>query len=119
MRQYIEERKHIRPVDICDMEPLDTFCIRASSETRKWDENVVGEHDNIAVAVKDSRVILDILGISDGHQKRRFHINCTMQPENGREALVDNVVEGHMLGRLRIVIIQEPARRPGSLVEQG
>lgn len=101
------------------MEPLDTFRIRASCETCKWDENVVGEHDNVTVTVKNSRVILDILGISDGHQKRRLHINCTMQPENGRETLVDNVVEGYMLGRFRFVIVQEPARRLRSLVEQG
>jgi hypothetical protein len=101
------------------MEPLDTFRIRAGSETRKWDENVVGEHDNVTVTVKDSRVILDILGISDGHQKWRLHINCAMQPENGREALVDNVVEGYMLGRFRFVIVQKPARRLRSLVEQG
>ena len=65
------------------MKPFDARRTRASSEPRKWDENVVWEHNYIAVAVKDRRVILEVFRISDGHQKWRFHIDCAVQPKNG------------------------------------
>lgn len=64
-------------------------------------------------------MVLDIVWVCDRHQKWRFHVNCTMQPENGRETLVHDVIEGDMLWNVCFVIVQEAARRLGRLVEQG
>ena len=101
------------------MESFDAFRVSAGGKACKRDQNIVREHDNVAMTVKDSRVVLDILWICERHQKRRFHVDCTVQPENGREALAHDVIEGHMLGHVCFVIVQKPARWLGWLVEQG
>ena len=115
----IAKKANIRPVDICDMKPLDTGYVQTSSEPRKLDENIVWEHNHIAVTVKDGHMILEVFRISDGHQKRWFHIDCTVQPKNGWEALIDNVVELYMLRHICFIIVQGPTRWPWSLVEKG
>lgn len=101
------------------MESFDAFRVSAGGKSCKRDENIVGEHDDVAMTVKDSRMVLDIIRVCDRHQKRRFHVDCTVQPENSREALVHDVIEGDMLGHVCFVIVQEPARWLGWLVEQG
>jgi hypothetical protein len=95
-------------IDICDMEPLDAHRTRASSKPRKWDENVIWELNHVAVAAKDSRVILDVFRISDGHQKRRLISTAPC-------SLKMIVVRFYMLGHVCFVIVPVPA----SLVEQG
>lgn len=49
--------------------------------------------------------VLLVICIHHGHQQRRFHVHSAVESEYRGKPVLDDVIEGRMLWRLRLKII--------------
>ena len=100
--------KHLlRSIDVGDVITLDPLDIPPSSEPRKRNEDVVGQCDDIPMAVDERRSTLLVLRIQNRHEKGRLHSNSSVKVEDRSQAVLNGVIQRSVLRRVCFEIVED------------